>query len=58
MDLMDPMDHQLKEKKKVIMDHMDLMDHQKLSVQNVEKNLNSQKGLNIKKQRFIDLRVK
>jgi hypothetical protein len=55
---MDPMDHQLKEKKKVIMDHMDLMDHQKLSVQNVEKNLNSQKGLNIKKQGFIDLRVK
>jgi hypothetical protein len=52
MDLMDPMDHQLKEKP--IMDHMDLMDHQKLFVQNVEKNLNSQKGMNNKKEKFIE----
>jgi hypothetical protein len=55
MDLMDPMDHQLKEKL-IIMDHMDLMDHQKLFVQNVEKNLNSQKDLSIKRERFIDFK--
>jgi hypothetical protein len=54
MDLMDHMDHQLKGKKKVTMDHMDLMDHQKLFVQNVEKNLNSQKDMNNKKEKFIE----
>jgi hypothetical protein len=48
MDLMDHMDHQLKGKKKVT------MDHQKLFVQNVEKNLNSQKDMNNKKEKFIE----